>query len=384
MGKRKLIRITTVPRSLQSLLKDQLRFMSRHYDVVAVSSDGECFDEMIREQGVRGVRLNMTRQISPLKDLVALGKLIVLFAKERPDIVHTHTPKAGTLGMLAAWITRVPVRLHTVAGLPLLVATGKKRLLLDWVEKLTYRCATRVYPNSHVMKQIIVRNRLAPETKVKVIANGSSNGIDMEYFSPQAPVAGKQTVRRSLKIDENAFVFCFVGRLVKDKGVNELVRSFRRLYEQNERVRLLVVGRFEKELDPLFPDTEEAILHHPGIVYVGFQKDVRPYFSASDALVFPSYREGFPNVVMQAGAMNLPAIVTDINGCNEIIETGKNGAIVPPRDEAALLEAMEYFASHPEAIGAMSARTRPMIGNRYDRQLVWNGLLEEYSRLTGR
>lgn len=368
----KLIRIATVPQSLRTLLKGQLRFMSEQgFDVLAVSSDGSCFEEMLQEQGVRGVRVNMTRQITPFRDLIALIRLVVLFLKERPDIVHTHTPKAGTLGMMAAWITHVPVRLHTVAGLPLLVATGKKRRILEWVEYLTYACATRVYPNSFVMKDIILDLNLTKEKKLKVIGNGSSNGIDTQYFSPTGDF--KHLVKK-----EGVFTFCFVGRMVKDKGINELIQAFVQLYKDGFSVRLLLVGAYEENLDPLRSETVRFIQNHPAIEHVGFQKDVRPYFAISDALVFPSYREGFPNVVMQAGAMGLSSIVTDINGCNEIIVPHENGELVPPRDADALYRKMKEWAAHPDEVRVMAAKARGMVASRFEQKDVWRELRRVY------
>lgn len=370
----KLLRITTIPLSLRFLLRGQLRFMSQYYEVVAVSSGDVEFDVMLNEQQVRGCRVNMTRKITPLADLKSLFILICLFRKEKPDIVHTHTPKAGLLGMLAAWITRVPVRLHTVAGLPLLVATGNKRRLLVFVERLTYACATKVYPNSFKMLQIIIDNKWAKIEKVKVIANGSSNGIDTSFFSPDASFP-------RLERETGTFTFCFVGRIVKDKGINELVGAFVRLYKDNKKVRLLLVGPFERELDPVLPQTEEYILHHPGIRFVNFQNDVRPFLAASDALAFPSYREGFPNVVMQAGAMGLPSIVTDINGCNEIIIDGENGMIIPLRNEEKLYETMKYFLENPAEVRGMAEKARLLVVSRYEQKMVWSSILKEYQSL---
>lgn len=355
--------------------------MSDYYDVIAVSSGDPSYEEMLREQGVRGYNVNMTRQITPLKDLVSLVKLIRLFRKEKPFIVHTHTPKAGTLGMLAAWITGVPNRLHTVAGLPLLVATGRKRKLLDFVEKITYACATNVYPNSFVMRDIILQNKLTTTSKVKVIGNGSSNGIDTAYFNPVRIYTGAKELKDTLHIPSDVFTFCFIGRLVKDKGINELVGAFIRLYDENKAIRLLIVGRFEKEIDPLLPETSERILHHEGIVFAGWQQDVRSYLAASDALVFPSYREGFPNVVMQAGAMGLPAIVTDINGCNEIIIEGKNGVIIPPKNEESLYKSMKDFAEQPNNVKRMASNARQLIESRYEQKMVWELILDEYRSL---
>lgn len=376
---KKIIRITTVPVSLKVLLKEQLKFMKQYFDIVAVSSDGDCFEEMIKEQGVRGVKINMTRKITPIADFVSLCKLIILFIKERPDIVHTHTPKAGLLGMMAAWITRVPVRMHTVAGLPLLVHVGKKRKLLEFVEKVTYFCSTNVYPNSFKMKDIVIELGLCGKEKLKVIGNGSSNGIDLDFFSRTYDVL----LQSKSYIKEGVFTFCFIGRIVKDKGINELISAFIRLYSDNKNIRLLLIGSFERDLDPLLPETENAIKNCDAIELVGFQSDVRPFLVASDALVFPSYREGFPNVVLQAGAMGLPSIVTNINGCNEIIEDGINGVIIPPKNSAELYDAMKKFITHKELVNSMADVAREKIVLKYDRNIVWKALLEEYNSVLG-
>lgn len=376
--KQKLIRITTVPESMAILLEGQLKFMKEYYDVVAVSSDSKFFDDMLHQQGdIRGVRINMSRKITPIQDIKALISLIKLFRKEKPFIVHTHTPKAGTLGMFAAWICRVPNRLHTVAGLPLLEVKGAKRILLDFIEKLTYSAATKVYPNSYGLKQIIEENKYTSTSKLKVIGNGSSNGIDTNFFSKESCLKDLNAyqVYTQLKND-SIFTFVFVGRIVKDKGINELVGSFIKLQKEHENVRLILVGNMEKDLDPLKNDTIEAISNCPNIVYVGFKKDVRPYFLVSDVLVFPSYREGFPNVVMQAGAMGLPSIVSNINGCNEIIIEKKNGIIIKPKSTNDIYNAMLWFLNNK--FEYMKNNSRQMIVTRYDRQFIWNELLKEY------
>lgn len=379
--KPKLVKITTSAGTMNHLFKAQLRYMQNDYDIVIITSGGVAHDEVVKELNVRGYVVNMTRKITPFADLNALWQLVIILRKEKPFIVHTHTPKAGIVGMLAAWLTRVPHRLHTVGGLPLLVFGGKKRIILDYVEKLTYACATRVYPNSFVMKNIILQNQYTSSKKLKVIANGSSNGIDVSFFERRHISQTREQIRLELKIGEADFVFCFAGRVVKDKGINELISAFVGFYEKVKTLKIIVLGAFEKELDPVLPETEKNLLHHPGIIYLGFQKDVRPYYLASDAFVFPSYREGFPNVVMQAGAMGLPSIVTDINGCNEIIIHGENGMIIPVQNEEALLNAMCYFVNNPNVVKEMSAKARELIVSRYEQKMVWRALLEEYKSL---
>lgn len=373
---KKLFRISTIPTSLETLLKGQLKMLSEYYEVVAVSSPGEKMKVLEEREGVRTVSIPMERRISLVKDFISLLRLIVLFAKERPDMVHSITPKAGLLSMLAAWITRVPVRMHTFTGLVFPTATGKMQKLLIAMDRLTCFCATHINPEGEGVKRDLVNYNITSRP-LHIIANGNVNGIDLEYFDKTPEVVEKACSYKR----EGTFTFCFVGRMVRDKGINELVHSFLRLYQKDERVRLLLVGPFEKELDPVLPEVEEHILHHPGICYMGYQNDVRPFLVASDALVFPSYREGFPNVVIQAGAMGLPAIVTDINGCNEIVLPDLNGVIIPSKDEQALYESMKYFASHPVEVEKMAANARPLIASRYEQRIVWNALLDEYKSI---
>lgn len=378
--RKKLIRITTVPGSLDKLLDGQLKFMSAYYDVVAVSSYSETLEKVHEKEGVRVKSVEMTRQITLGKDVIALWKMYRFLRKEKPFIVHTHTPKAGIVGMMAAWIARVPIRLHTVAGLPLMEATGNKRRLLNWVEKITYSLATKVYPNSYGLYDFIVSHKLCGEKKLKVIGSGSSNGINSAFFDPEHyGDDDKINLRTSIQIDESDFVFVFIGRLVKDKGINELVGAFRNINAEN--CKLLLVGTYEKELDPLLPETVLEIENNPNIISVGYQDDVRPYLAISNCLAFPSYREGFPNVVMQAGAMGLPSIVTDINGCNEIIIEGKNGVIIPPKDKEALLNTMQFFLTNQLEVKRMATNARQLIVTRYEQKAVWKALLEEYRSL---
>lgn len=327
-------------------------------------------------EGVRTIAIPMERRISLIKDFISLIRLIILFAKEKPDMVHSITPKAGLLSMLAAWITRVPVRMHTFTGLVFPTATGKMQKLLMAMDRLTCFCATYINPEGEGVKQDLINYRITTKP-LHIIANGNVNGIDLVHYDRTPEV---MAVAQNY-ISTDVFTFCFVGRMVKDKGVNELVYSFIKLYQRTQRIRLFLVGPFEKKLDPVSPDVEGLILHHPAICFMGYQADVRPYLAASDALVFPSYREGFPNVVIQAGAMGLPAIVTNINGCNEIIVQGLNGVIVPSKDEDALFHIMKRFVDNPAFVRMLAKNTRKMIADRFDRKEVWNALLEEYERL---
>ncbi len=380
--KAKLIRITTVPLSLKILLKGQHRFMSEHFDVIGVSSPGKELEDVKKDEEIEVRAIDMSRKITPIKDIKSLWSTYKLLKKEKPHIVHTHTPKAGIVGMLAARMAGVPHRLHTVAGLPLMEVTGVKRQVLDFVEKLTYASATKVYPNSKGLSDYIIQHKYTDKYKLKVIGNGSSNGIDTSFFSPEQVSEDQKTIlKKELKIEDSDFVFVFVGRLVGDKGINELIKAFSALNKNQRRSKLLLVGPLEQELDPLYPETLKEIETNPDIISVGFKKDVRPYFAISDALVFPSYREGFPNVVMQAGAMELPSIVSDINGCNEIIVENQNGVIVPVKDSERLKEEMDKMISDRDYYQTLKKNARPMIEDRFEQSVIWNAILSEYNKL---
>jgi glycosyltransferase involved in cell wall biosynthesis len=392
----KLLRITTVSDSLSGLLKGQLRFLNQYYEVVGVASDTCSLQEVSEREGIRVVNLPMERDINLWKDCISLIGMIRLIRYEKPYIVHANTPKGSLLAMLASWWCRVPIRIYTVTGLRFETASGIFRRLLVLMERITCACATKVIPEGEGVKNTLIKNRITKKPLRKIL-NGNINGIDTAYFDPALYTENdKRLLRNELHIGETDFVFIYVGRLVKDKGINELVAAFSRLKSEGWQFlkdddstytsslcipKLLLVGTLEQKLDPLLTETLEKIQSDRDIIYVGYQNDVRPYLSISNALVFPSYREGFPNVVMQAGAMGLPSIVTDINGCNEIILEGKNGIIIPPKNKEALSEAMKYMIEHPTERRKMAEAARPLIASRYEQQAVWNALLEEYRSL---
>ena len=377
----KLFRITTVPISVEKLLGKQLTFMNQYYDVTAISSDKKYLERVGKELGIKTHTIEMTRKITPFQDLRSLWEMYRYFKKEKPEIVHSHTPKAGLIGMLAAKLAGVKIRLHTVAGLPLMESTGIKRTVLNFVEKLTYGCATKVYPNSQGLYDFILEEKLGKAYKIKVIGNGSTNGIDVNHFDPALfSDESNLNLKKQLNISEDDFVFIFVGRLVKDKGINELISAFKTLQNMHSQtLKLLLVGPLEQDLDPLSQDVLNEIETNPNIISAGFQKDVRPYFAISNCLAFPSYREGFPNVVLQALAMDIPALVSNINGCNEIVQDHHNGLIFPPKDESSLHISMEKILN-PEVYNHINAVSRLSI-MKYKQEVIWELLKENYETL---
>jgi glycosyltransferase involved in cell wall biosynthesis len=378
----RLLRITTVPESLLILLNGQLEFMQQHgFDVLAVSSRGAYVHE-IRKNGIPHQSVFLTRRISPFADLVALFQIILLIIKFKPEIVHTHTPKAGLLGMMAAWICRVPVRLHTVAGLPLMETSGIKRQVLKLTERITYACAHRIYPNSKGLAEFIKRHfKSVNPKKICILGEGSSNGIDTKHYAktPYLETEAKR-IRAKLGIDADGKVFGFVGRIVRDKGIKELIAAFKQINNHNN-VYLLLVGAMEADLDPINKSDLEFIHAAGNVFMVGHQHDVRPWMLAMDVFVFPSYREGFPNVVMQAACLELPCIVSDINGCNEIIEHNKTGVVVPVKNGRALAGRMKELLDNPEQRKQFGKHAREFIVQHFEQQLFWERLLKEYRTL---
>ena len=378
---KKIIRTATVSISLDILLRGQLSFLKSKYEIVAVSGLDNHLELVAKREGVRVENVFMSRAISPLSDLISLIKLFFLFRKERPEMVHSITPKAGLLSMIAAYFAGVPIRVHTFTGLIFPTSTGFKKYLLIKMDRLLCKFATHIYPEGEGVKNDLINYKITNKP-LKVIANGNVNGIDVAHFSPD--IVSKDEIhelKNKLGISVTDFVYIFVGRLVQDKGINELISAFDSISKENPNCKLLLVGSLESNLDPLLTSTIEKIKKHPSIISVGWQEDVRPYFSISNVLVFPSYREGFPNVVLQAGAIGLPSIVTDINGCNEIIKDNTNGLIIPVKNEFALENAMRKIHHDKELYLNLKAKSRDQIVLDYRQEVVWNAILEEYQKL---
>ena len=381
MVKKKIIRVTTIPISFTVLLKGQLKFINQYFDVVGVSSEGKGLDDVARDEGVRTVPLNMSRQFTPLKDLVSLMKMIFLFRKESPDIVHSHTPKAGIVAMLAAFLCNVPNRLHTVAGLPVMDKVGLTRIILLAVEWLTCKCATKIYPNSKGLEAFLTDIVNVPSKKLKFLGSGSSNGVDIRYFNLSPDLQESSKIFKTKYGLDGCFIFTFIGRIVKDKGVEELIEAYVRLSSKVENVRLVIVGWEEPLTDPISDHSRAILKNNTGIVCTGFMDDIRPILGASDCLVLASYREGFPNVVMQASCMNVPSIVSNINGCNEIIQDGSNGLVVEPKSTDDLYYAMKRLESDRGLLSDLAAKSRHSVVEKYDREKFQKIILAEYQSL---
>lgn len=375
----KLVRITTIPASMKVLLRGQLSFMQQNgFEVYAVSADGEEVESLKQQENVPHYVVPFTRLISPIQDLKCLVQLTRYLRKIKPDVVHTHTPKAGLIGMWAAYFAGVPVRLHTIAGLAWIETTGLKRWILKTVEKITAFPATRVYPNSHRQFQFLKENGIA-SSKFKVLEKGSSNGIDTNHYAVSTEIKSEALrLRINENINPEAWVWIFIGRIVKDKGMEELMHAWKTIEQQYPNDRLWLLGSEEPELDPLSETATNFMNNANSIKKWGFVNDIRPHLAAAQTLVFPSYREGFPNVPMQAGAMECALILSDINGCNEIVEDQKSGILVQPKSKESLLKAMLQLRSNENFRSELAANARKRISEGFDQRKIWNAILNEY------
>lgn len=380
----KLIRITTVPISLKLLLAGQMKFMKeKGFEVVMVSSEGKEVSQVLKAEGVRHEVIPFTRKITPIHDLKCLWQLYQLIKTEQPDIVHTHTPKAGILGMIAAKLAGVKVRIHTLAGIPYMAAEGGKKGLLENVEKYTYQYASEVWPNSFGLKKFILKEGLCTDDKIHIIGKGSSNGVDLKKFNRNA-LKENHLVAATMRIlpGENEFVILCVGRLVKDKGIEELVSAFTNSKIVNKS-KLVLLGSYEQDLNPLSSETIQTITDHPKIVQIDWSDHVAHYMALADILVHPSHREGFPNVLLEAGAMQLPVICSDIIGNTDLITQQKTGLIFPVKDAAILKEALEFAFVKREKMIQMGEALYQEVKSNYDRSIIHEEIYERYQELLG-
>jgi glycosyltransferase involved in cell wall biosynthesis len=378
--KRKIIRVTTVPQSM-NLIKGQISYLKGEFEVELISSSGDIFKDIADRENVKFHIVEMKRSISPIRDLMSIINMYRLLRKEKPYIIHSMTPKAGMVSMIASFFARVPHRIHTFTGLIFPTCTGLKKKILIIVDKITCLCATKIIPEGNGVKRDLLHSNITKK-QLAVIGNGNVNGIDTSHFSRDiisSTNLNQLKAKLGIKVDE--FVFLSVGRVVRDKGIIELVTAFKRLSSMYPKSKLVILGDFERDLDPIPNEIEQEIINNKAIIYCGYENDVRPYFAISDLFVFPSYREGFPNVVLQAGAMEVPAIVTDINGSNEIIEDGVNGLIIPSKDSNVLFEKMQHLYLNSNELMELKKNCRNIIVKKYEQSFVWKEMLKMYKSL---
>ena len=375
----RLLHITTVPQSL-FFLRGQPGFMRAHgLEVQAVSSPGPELEQFAREESVEVHAVEMRRAISPLRDLGAIACLVEILRRLRPDIVHAHTPKGGLLGMTAAALARVPVRIYHVHGLPMVTSRGVRRALLWSAERASCTLAHRVLCVSNSVRELAVAEGVVGAARIEVLGHGTINGIDAELrFRPdQASVAAGRAERARWGIPDGALVVGFVGRLVRDKGVAELAEAWKRLRCHFPEAHLLVVGPEETQ-DPLPSGVLEALRADPRVHLTGVRWDTPPLFAAMDIVVLPSYREGFGIVLLEGAAMALPVVGTNIPGCRDAVIDEMTGLLVPAQDCAALEGALARYLCDPHLRRRHGAAGRERVLREFRPQVLWEALLEVY------
>lgn len=369
--------ITTTLGGTLFFFSGQPRLWKDEFDVTAIAADQDYLIRFAEQEGIAYKYIPMHREISLLSDFACLIRFIWFFTKERPLVVHGNTPKASMLSMVAAWFTQRPVRIYMCHGLRYQTTTGLMRKVLMAMERLSCSCATHVVGVSDGVCRQLVSDGLCKEGKAKVIGYGTAGGIDVERFSVEA-IRGIPSVRQQLYIPVEDFVFCFIGRIVKDKGINELVAAFDRLSHELDNVHLLLIGLEEKDLDPIDGKTENLINLNKHIYAVGRQNDVRPWLAASNAFVLPSYREGVGMVLLEANAMGVPCIASDIIGCNDVVVEGVNGELVPAKNTDALHDKMKEWLEHPEKVLKMASLARNHVIAHYEQSFVRKSAFEYY------
>jgi glycosyltransferase involved in cell wall biosynthesis len=377
-----LTHVTTVPDSLE-FFRGQLDYMTaRGFTVRAVTSPGPDLGRFATEFDIRIDAVAMARRLTPCADIVAVAAMQRLFRAHRPVIVHAHTPKGGLLGLTAALAAAIPVRIYHMRGLVFTTATGWRRALLRRTEQLSCDLAHQVFAVSESVRALAVEAKVCDPAKIKVLARGSGNGVDATgRFNPDAVGSeARRETRARLGIRDDELVVGFVGRLVRDKGVGELVDAWQTIREANGRAHLIVIGAFEPR-DAISRETALVMRTDPRIHLVESTFEMPVWYAAMDLVVLPTYREGFPNVLLEAAAMRLPVVASCAPGCVDAVEDGKTGILVPPRDARALAGAIDAYLRNPASRRRHGAAARDRVLGHFRPEPIWQALYLEYLRL---
>jgi glycosyltransferase involved in cell wall biosynthesis len=375
LAQKRIARVSTVAFFVETQLKAQLEDISRSGAALTVvaSEPGLTFDV----PGMQYVSIDIPRKIHPWRDLVALWRLWRLFRRERFDIVHSTTPKAGLLCSIAAAIAGVPVRLHTFTGQPWVGLSGIKHWLSKASDWLIAKLNTYCYADSPSQCRFIIESGVACESCIGVIGHGSLAGIDLSRFDAQRfDAMERAALRQALKISEDAAVLLFVGRFTSDKGIAELLAGYEQLVRRGIVANLVLLGPLEVDHEVFLRELSPQAL--AGVRLAGFSPEPERYMAIADLLVLPSYREGFGTVVLEAAAMGVPAIGTEIYGLSDAIEHGRTGLLVPVRDSDALAVAMESLLRDTDRRKEMGAAARQRVRDHFASAVMSDLLIEQY------
>jgi glycosyltransferase involved in cell wall biosynthesis len=379
-SKIKLVICTTVPDTILYILKGQPKYLNQYFDVVIVTSYSEKCRNISDLENVRVYNVAFKRNINIFFDFVALIQMILLLSKLKPQIIHSYTPKAGLLSMLSSWILNVPVRIHTFTGLIFPNQNGFKKQLLILLDKIICLCSTKIIPEGRGVKNDLISYGITSK-KLELIGCGNISGIDSNYYSETEIDHNDSLKKLGIKYDsiQNKFIYCFIGRLNVDKGLRELYEAFITLPQNTF---LLIAGDLDKGGNSISLELYNKMKNNNRIILLGFVEDVRLVLKLSKILVLPSYREGFPNVLLQSLSMKVPAIATNINGCNEIIIDNHNGWLIEPNNFRDLADKMKFTLKiENNYFEKIKENTRESITSRFEQSEYRKLLLKEYYSL---
>jgi glycosyltransferase involved in cell wall biosynthesis len=365
-----------------NFLRGQVKYLVNNgYEVVIISGKGEEITLLAKEENATLYNINFTKTINPFNDLQCLFEIMLILKKERPDIVNAGNPKSGLLMMIACFLLGIDKRIFTLHGLVSDSRVGFQGKLIKWSERFTCLLAKKIVVVSPLLRKHALQLKLFPDAKGILIENGSCNGIDLQRFSyTEETVTASKILREKLQLPENAFVMGFVGRLNKDKGMNLLFEAFNQLRKTHNNVYMLLVGPIEEE--NAFNQRYLLQLRNDNhIFYLGKLTEVAPVYALMDVFVLPSYREGLPNVLLEAGAMEIPMVVTDINGCKDVVQQNINGLLFKKGDAGELIMAIEKYISNPTLKKIHGNSARSIIQAQFVQQKIWKGLLDLYNNM---
>ena len=377
------MRITAASLALKISVRGQMKYMRDHgFDVTMISSPGPELPEVIAAEQCPHIAVNITRKITPFADLQTIFRLYRIFKKEKPHVIHSENLKANLVGMIAGWLAGVPVRIQTMAGLVSPNVPGIKGKLIRWAEMISFHFATDVWPNSHSSMRYMLQTKMLPAKKTTVIGAGSSNGVDLVKYNRAAIKADRlEAIKKMFRYEPGERVLLFAGRMVKDKGIQELVAVFTRLQQQLPSLKLVLLGPWENELDPLNEETNTAISTNKAIIHIPWTDEVEYYFALAELFVFPSHREGFPNVLMQAGAMQVPVVCSAIVGNIDMVEDKVSGLLHEVKQEQSLYEAVLFALNNKESMQEMAQVLYQEMVKSYDRNILYAQYRDAYLAL---
>jgi glycosyltransferase involved in cell wall biosynthesis len=379
----KICIIVTVDISLDKLFPGFYPLLlAKGYEVVGICADGPFTDDVCR-QGVRVINIPMTRGFTPLKDLKCLWQLYAIFRQEHFDIIHYSTPKAALLSAIAGRLARCPILIYTLRGLGYNAFSGLKKLVGKFCEKIACHCAHYVIVISNSLREEVIREKLLPANRARVLGAGSSKGVNINEFQLNVKTLFEaQKIRLRLGIDTNDIVVGYAGRMTLEKGISELIEAFRSIRQNNCRVHLLLVGD-QDQRNPLPHNIVALINSEKGVQTAPFSENVASYIAAMDILVLPSYREGFGNILIEASALDRPVIATDIPGCRDAVIDGTTGLLIAPHDAKSLEKALLELIASASKRKEMGRNGRAWVEKNFDRNLVWARLINVYGQLLG-